>query len=202
MKKVLLSITILVLSVTTLTGCGAGKEPITPEEFKEYFSDDYTITEDSDDKTGEQIKVVVAKAHKPQLSDPENQLEIESASRAINKLHSESEFKKNAITLVPMKGMYNHNERIMNTVCSFVNKLPYTICELNGDIHLSFKELDAEIAKMTIEFDEQFIGEIKPNEALLVHLRIPVRGLNTDTDFSNLDFECEFDNVTVLPVEN
>lgn len=51
-------------------------------------------SQESDDKTGEQIKVVVAKAHKPQLSDPENQLEIESASRAINKLHSESEFKK------------------------------------------------------------------------------------------------------------
>lgn len=156
----------------------------------------------SDVETEESIKIVVAKAHEAQLSDPEAQLEIKSVSRAINKMESELEFKKNAITLVPMKGMYNHNERIMNTVCSFVNKSPYTICELNGDIHLSFKELDAEIAKMTIEFDEQFIGEIKPNEALLVHLRIPVRGLNTDTDFSNLDFECEFDNVTVLPVEN
>lgn len=39
MKKVLLVIVILVLSAITLTGCGIGKEPITPEEFKDEVKD-------------------------------------------------------------------------------------------------------------------------------------------------------------------
>ena len=186
MKKGLFYMVIILCFLFFFTGC---KINVTKKE-----------SQGSDVETKEPIKIVLAKEHEAQLSDPDIQLEIESVSREIKKI--ESEFKENAVNFVPVKGMYNHSERKMITVCLFVNKTQETICGIHGDIRLSFKELDAEIAKMTIDLDEQFLGETKPNEALLVHFTIPVRGLNEDVDFSNLDFDGVFDNATFLIVEN
>ena len=93
MKKVLLAIMILVLSATTLTGCGAGKEPITSEEFKEYFSDDYTTTEVSDD-FDDSIKVVLNATSDDIIIEYFEFTDNDSATYFFNQIVNEYEIEK------------------------------------------------------------------------------------------------------------
>ena len=55
----------------------------------------------------------------------------------------------------------------------------------------------AQIAKTTIDFDEPFMGILNPEEALLVHLGIPVKGLSNDENFMASDISGNFEDVRI-----
>lgn len=141
------------------------------------------------------IELRVAKAHENQLNDPETLLEFESIKKAINEVHIP--FVENAVNFVFIKGTYIHSERKMVTACLFVNKMDAPIKELHGILRLRFNERTAQVAKATINFDEPFLGRINPNEALLVHLGIPVKGLDADEVFSFRNMAGGFEDVRV-----
>lgn len=141
------------------------------------------------------IKVVIAKAHQVQLSDTEIQKEIFSVEEELNK--SELTFKENAVNYVFIKGIYLHQERKMITVCLLVNKTGKMISELHGELRMRFSSKKAQIAKSTINFDNAFMGNVKHDEALLVHIGIPVKGLDSDRQFNFNDIIGSFENVRV-----
>ncbi|MGM9972533.1 MAG: hypothetical protein ACI33K_00625, partial [Clostridiaceae bacterium] len=69
----------------------------------------------------------------------------------------------------------------------FVNKTDKPLKELHGDLRLKFTTKNALIAKTTIKFDENFMGELPEDNGLLVHLGIPVKGLEQDEVFTIKD---------------
>ena len=131
------------------------------------------------------INVMVAKAHEGQLKDPAIKEEYESVQRAINS--AQLDYQEDTVNLVFLKGMYKHQERKMVTVCLFVNKLDKPLKELRGDMRLKFNHKDALIAKATLDFDEAFMGELPKDTGLLVHLSLPVKGLQEDQVFTIKD---------------
>ena len=58
------------------------------------------------------------------------------------------------------------------------------ISELHGVIHIHTNTEGIQFAKTTIDFDEEFMGVLCDNEGLLVHLNIPVRGLEGNRTFT------------------
>lgn len=140
------------------------------------------------------INVKIAKAHSSQLQDEDTKREIESISYAIN--NTRIEYNDNAINFVFIKGIYSHAERKMITACLFVNKMQ-TITELHGVLRLRFIKENAVIATVTVDFDQEFMGEIENNEALLVHFGIPVKGLLADKEFTFSDIQGDFSDVRV-----
>jgi len=145
------------------------------------------------------IKVVVARAHTLQLGDSEIKKEIESISEGLN--NTQIEYADNAINFVFIKGIYNHVNRKILTVCLFVNKTDKVLTELHGELRMKFNGKNAVIAKSTINFDEPFMGILNPDDALLVHLNVPVKGLTEDGEFTVKDISGSFDNVRITEKE-
>ncbi|WP_458459540.1 hypothetical protein [Pseudobutyrivibrio sp.] len=141
------------------------------------------------------IKVVVAKAHKNQLNNADAIEEINNIEEIVNE--NDIVFKENTINYFFIKGFYNHKNRSMLTIGLLVNKMDSPVKEVHGALRMKFKHEQALIAKATLDFDEQFIGVINPDEALLVHLNVPVKGLEKDKEFYKVDLDGSFDDVRV-----
>lgn len=141
------------------------------------------------------IKVTLAKAHQAQIEDAEIKKELCSVEAELNKV--DLPFQKDTINFVFVKGMYLDSEKKMLTACLFVNKMDKPISELHGVLRLNFHSRKAQIAKTTINFDEPFMGTLNPDEALLVHLGIPVKGLSNDENFMVSDISGNFEDVRV-----
>lgn len=141
------------------------------------------------------IKVTLAKAHQAQIEDVEIKKELCSVEAELNKV--DLPFQNDTINFVFIKGMYLDSEKKMLTSCLFVNKMDKPISEIHGVLRLSFKSRKAQIAKTTINFDEPFMGTLNPEEALLVHLGIPVKGLANDENFMVSDISGNFEDVRI-----
>ena len=141
------------------------------------------------------IKVVVARAHEEQLKDPELLKEVNSIEQEINRVSLD--YQDNTVNFVFIQGMYTHSERKMNTVCLFVNKMEKPLSEIHGELRLQFTEKSALIASAKLDFDQEFLGSVGVDEALLFHINIPVRGLEEDEVFDFSGIKGAFENVQV-----
>ena len=128
------------------------------------------------------IKVILAKAHRAQIEDAEIKKELCSVETELNK--ADLSFREGTVNFVFIKGIYLDGEKKMLTACLFVNKTEKPISELHGVLRLAFKSGNAQIAKTTLDFDEPFMGTVGSDEALLVHLGIPIRGLTENEEFT------------------
>lgn len=143
------------------------------------------------------IEVIVAKAHQNQLADEQIKREVESVENAVKM--TELELLPNTVNFLFIRGIYKHSERKMITAGLFINQMPETLVELHGELRLKFAFKTAQIAKTTIDFDELFMGEVGNNQGVLVHLGIPVKGLEKDACFTGKDVFGTFDDVRVTP---
>ena len=141
------------------------------------------------------IVLKVADAHINQLSNPEIKREYDSIQIGLD--NNSLIFKDGTVNFIFVKGVYLHTERKMVTACVFVNKYGKPICELHGELRLKFKERNALIAKTTVNFDREFMGQLEQDQALLVHLNIPVKGLETDEVFTISDLSGSFDEIKI-----
>lgn len=139
------------------------------------------------------INVVLSKAHQKQLDDVDVAKEKDCIQKIVN--NNFAEFHNGTVNFFFVKGIYNHSERKMMVACLFVNKTDYSINEIHSVLRLKFKFKKAEIAKATINFDKDFIGKLNTNDALLVHINIPVKGLDKDEEFTISDIEGKMDSV-------
>lgn len=139
------------------------------------------------------IKLKVAQPHEEQLKDQDLKREFDEIQSLVNQF----EYKEDSINLAVIKGIYKHIERRMTIACVFVNKIGYPIKELHGELRLRFKEKTALIAKATIDFNDAFMGELDNNDALLVHIGLPVKGLKTDEVFESNQMFVDFSGIRV-----
>lgn len=139
------------------------------------------------------VKLKVAQPHEGQLKDQDLKREFNEIQRLVNQF----EYKEDTINFVVVKGIYKHIERRMVIACVFINKLGYPIKELHGEVRLRFKERVAQAAKATIDLDEIFMGNLNNDEALLVHIGLPVKGLQADEILESNKMSVNFSNVRV-----
>lgn len=146
------------------------------------------------------IKIIVAQAHKNQLDNPTVSNEINEVQNYFN---TESfKFKDNTINFVFLSGEYSQIKRTMLVMGVFVNKMDTPILAFNTKLRLQFKTVPAQIATAKLSFPEEFIGELGVNEGLIFHLEIPVKGLEQDRIFNFSDIEGKMDDVEVLKKES
>lgn len=142
--------------------------------------------------------IVVPRALDNQTQDPEIRKEMEAVKDYIDRIEFGTE---QNISVVLLQGRYNDFEKKMNTVVAFVNKLPKAIKELHCVLSISSKMKDVQIAKATINFTEDFMGELLSDDILLVHMNIPVKGLTEDRIFSNKELDYAVNDVRVTYLE-
>lgn len=144
------------------------------------------------------INIVVPKVYEFQLGDPEVKKEIDSVQEYIQKVNFVSQ---NSIEVVVLRGKYDSFERKMNTAIVFVNNLLQDIKELHCELRISSKNSNVKFAKATVDFDYAFMGRIRPREGMLVHLNIPVKGLDEDHVYTNKELIYEVEGVRVTYAE-
>lgn len=142
--------------------------------------------------------IIVPKALEYQTADLDIQREMESVKSYIDRIEFASEPNISAVLL---QGRYMDFEKKMNTVIAFVNKLPKTIKELHCVLTISSEVQDVKFAKATINFTEDFMGELLPGDIMLVHINIPVKGLTCDRIFTNKELGYEVNDVRVTYLE-
>lgn len=143
--------------------------------------------------------IIVPRALEYQTKDPEIRREMASVKAYIDGIKFGLE---QNISIVLLQGNYNDFEKKMNTVIAFVNKLPKTIKELHCVLSFSSGIQDVQIANATINFTEDFMGELLPDDILLVHINIPVKGLTEDRLFTNKELNYVVNDVRVTYLED
>lgn len=108
-------------------------------------------------------------------------------------------FAAGEIGFSPLTGTYVHADRKLHLVGVIANLLEVPIVEVRGVISLSLPDARAQVARATIDFDEDYLGVLEAGDALLFHLGVPVRGLDADRRFQAGDFAGSFTDVRVTP---
>ncbi len=125
----------------------------------------------------EKIKIVPAKAHEQQMNDPEIRRELNDVQSFFDS-HT-FPFKKGTVQFVILRGMYSHIERTMTIAGVFVNLTGHTICGLKASLQFEASEKkDARFGEISLELPPSFLGEIRKNEGFILHLKVPVQGLD------------------------
>ncbi|CAK7060380.1 MAG: hypothetical protein EUB_03467 [Eubacterium sp.] len=145
------------------------------------------------------IKIRVPEINKKQLENPQIKNELEEVQDIFKK--ADFPFVTDTVNFVFLKGQYYNIEKKMVIIAVFVNKTNEVIQGINASIRLKFRQLNAEIMPMTVAFPEEFVGHLAPDEGLLFHLSIPVKGLKEDVVFSSRDIAGGIENVTLLKSE-
>lgn len=139
------------------------------------------------------VKVKVAKVHEEQLQDENIKRELEDIQKYFNS--TDFNYAENTINFVFIKGIYSHIKRAMLVVGVYVNNTKDDIYGFSSKLRLKFINIDGQIATVNSAFDENFIGKLQPEEGMLIHLEVPVRGLNKDEEFSIKDIAGMLDEI-------
>ncbi len=144
------------------------------------------------------VKVKVAKVHEEQLKDENIKRELEDIQNYFN--NNNFEYVENTINFVFIKGIYSHIKRAMLVVGVYVNNTKDNIYGFSSKLRLKFVNINGQIATVNSAFDENFIGKLKPEEGMLIHLEVPVRGLTKDEEFSIKDIAGMLDEIKYVNV--
>lgn len=144
------------------------------------------------------IHIKLAQAHENQSKNFDVQREIKEIQEYCNL--TEIKLEAESINVMCLRGDYDNFQKATKVVFVFINYIGKTIKELHGDIRIYVDNEKVQFAKTTIDFDENFMGNLQCNEGMLVHLNIPTRGLSEDKSFKTKDLEVQFTDVRVTYV--
>ncbi|MBD7913265.1 MULTISPECIES: hypothetical protein [Clostridium] len=142
------------------------------------------------------IRIKVAKVQEDQLVDEDIKREVDSIQQFFNLTNFE--FAEGTVNFVLIKGIYSHIKRSMLVIGVYVNKTDNTVYGISSELNLKFNNLEADIMSINTTFPEEFVGKLDVDDGLLVHLDIPVVGLNEDAEFSVKDISGELNNVKLI----
>lgn len=142
------------------------------------------------------IKIKLAKEHQTQANNKDVKRELDEMQKYFD--DSSFEFGNNTITYVLIRGYYSDIDKAMNVVGVFVNNTNQSIYGLRGKLELNFKNKNAQIAVASLTFPEEFLGEVKVDEGVIMHITIPVRGLSEDGVFTSSDIEGRFSDIEYI----
>lgn len=145
------------------------------------------------------VRIKVAKQHENQLKDKNIKREVEE----VQKFFDTTDFKysEGTINFVILKGVYSHIKRSMLVIGVYINKTDSSIYGISSELHLKFKNINGEIMPISVAFPEEFIGELKIDEGLLVHFDAPVVGLNKDQIFNANDISGELNHIKLIKMD-
>lgn len=144
----------------------------------------------------ENMKIKLVKAHEQQLKRPDVQAELKSAQDMVD--HLPNQLTEPTVYLVFGHGTYNDYEKKMTSILVFLNNTGKTLKAFRAVIRLRSQLPGMQIAKSTIEFNNDFLGDLGPQEGVLVHLNIPVRGLDSDREFTAKEISGEMSDVEIV----
>lgn len=144
------------------------------------------------------VKIKIAKSREAALNDEEVMKELQGVQEFFDT--ADFKYEANTINFVLLKGFYYHLKRATCIVGVFVNKTGISINEIKGTLNFKFRNLNAQIMNVDLNFPEEFMGCINDNEGLLVHMNIPTAGLNKDEVFDIRDLSGELSNVKIKKV--
>ncbi|MEI3612688.1 hypothetical protein [Pseudogracilibacillus sp. SO30301A] len=125
------------------------------------------------------INIVLANAHQAQAERSDIQREVKDIQKFFNE--RDFLFKQGTVNFVLIRGLYSHIERSLNVVGVFVNKAEHVISGLEADLSFQVKDQpDAKLAGVALQLPPSFLGEIKPNEGFILHMKVPVQGLTNE----------------------
>ncbi|MCD8299909.1 MAG: hypothetical protein LUC41_01835 [Clostridiales bacterium] len=144
-----------------------------------------------------EIRVKLVKAHEFQSKD----IDVERELRDVQEyLDSDSiKWPEEGVGMMFLRGVYDNLTKKMATALVFSNHTGKTIDELHGIIEFK-SQPPLQFARITINFDREFMGDVKNKEAILVHLNVPVKGMDRDRQFNTHDLQCGFSDVRVTYV--
>ncbi|MDS9472569.1 hypothetical protein [Sporosarcina pasteurii] len=141
------------------------------------------------------IKIVLAKAHENQKNNPEVQRELSDIQTFF--VEKEFDFELNSLNFVILRGLYAHVDRMLTVVGVFVNKTEKTINGLKTE--LAFRVNDNPEAKLSgvrLDLPESFLGELKPNEGFVLHIKVMTKGLTKEKEiFQATELSGELRNI-------
>jgi hypothetical protein len=142
------------------------------------------------------IKIKIAKQHESQLKDEDIKREIEDVQEFFDT--ADFKYSEGTINFVVLKGIYSHIKRSMLIIGVYVNKTDSCVYGIGSELNLQFRNIEAQIMNASISFPEEFIGKLDVDEGLLIHLDIPVMGLNEDAVFDIRDISGGLNNVKII----
>ena len=99
---------------------------------------------------------------------------------------------------IPLRGDYMQHTQEMFLFGAFVNRHENPILSFSARVRMQTDVADMEIATLTLDFPQDFVGMLHTNEALWVTLTVPVRGLDEDRTFEAYQFISEMSDVTLV----
>lgn len=130
------------------------------------------------------IEIVLANAHKEQSNNSGVQKELQDVQNFFD--NNDFPFKEGTVNFVVLRGIYNHLERMMTVVGVFVNYTGKSINGLKGSIQFDLKEKsDVHFAKLDFHFQSDFLGELENQQGFIIHIRVPISGLNKEKQTYN-----------------
>lgn len=126
----------------------------------------------------ESIKIVFPNRHENQMINDDALHELQDVQNYFDK--ENIDFDSGEISFVFLKGFYKHIIRKMTVIGVFVNNTDKNIVAFKCSLKLKFKNVPAQIATVHLYLPNEFVGELRPNEGLLLHVDIPVQHLKDD----------------------
>lgn len=143
-----------------------------------------------------QVKIKAALAHSAQMQNENAQREIASIQEYMDRCVID--LVDNKIYFIPLRGNYTHIKRTMVLNGVIVSTMQDVVIGIAGKLYTEIKDSVAEIANITFEFPQEFLGQISYAEGFPIHFEIPVKGLGEDMQIPTNAFFCKVDEVKVL----
>ena len=147
----------------------------------------------------EKITVRLAKEHEQQINRPDVKAELDNVQNMITNL--DVQLTAQTVYLVFCGGNYSDYEKKMTSVLVFINNTEKTLKAFRSVVRLRSQIPGMQIATTTVAFDHTFLGDLRPQEGVLVHLNIPVKGLVADKALSPKEITGEMSDVEIAYVQ-
>ena len=141
------------------------------------------------------LKLKTAKAYESFLGDENLKREFDMLAEAFSA--HEFNLTSGTVNAVLLGVSYVNIEKKLHVEIAFANMMEETINEIHAKLFLNLKNIEAEVAVATVDFDAEFLGELKNKEAVYLNLKIPVRGLKEDREFTASEYTGRLDEVRV-----
>lgn len=142
------------------------------------------------------VKIKIAKAHENQLNDEEIKRELTEVQEFFNT--TDFQYSEGTINFIMLRAIYTHIKRSMIIIGVYVNKTDKCVHGLGSELNLKFKKLNAKILTINTTFPEEFIGKLDIDDGLLIHIEVPVIGLERDAVFNINDISGELSNIKLI----
>jgi hypothetical protein len=111
----------------------------------------------------------------------------------------EFDFELKSLNFVLLRGLYSHVDRMLTIIGVFVNKTEETITGLKTELAFRVKgNPEARLSGVKLDLPEYFLGELKPSEGFVLHIKVMTKGLTKEKEsFQATELSGELRNIAI-----